>query len=201
VDSDGNKLLETTNTYDIVNVADGSARPGFEELTATRFPQLVRTDHRFYEGRSTPGKTTYTTQQFDEHGNIKQLFDAGDVTADDDVSSTFEYSECDDAYIVGEPTKIVVNSAGRELRRSEATVDCATGNITQARQYLANGTAAISDLDYFDNGNLRKLTAPENLNHDRASIEYTYDPAVTSSACGPHGRRQPARVPVPQGTG
>lgn len=182
-DAAGHNFTETANAYDIATVDPGSS--GLENYTATRFPRLVRTDQRFYEGQPTPGKSTYVTYNYDSLGNVTSYFDAGDdATADDDVTATIAYSSCPTSYIVGKPTSILVTANGQTLRRREATVNCATGLIDHVKQYLDNSTFAQTDLDYFPNGNLQTVTGPSNAGGQRYSITYTYDDVVNTYITG-----------------
>src|SRR6185437_14130910 len=73
---------------------------------------------------------------------------------------------------------IVVTGSGTQLRRRESDVDCATGNVTQVRQYLADGSAATTDLSYTADGNILTVTDPANANGQRATLTYGYDPTV-----------------------
>jgi RHS repeat-associated protein len=175
-DAAGNKFLETVNEYEVVTVAAGI--PGLEDFTDIRVPQMSRTERNFYEGNTNPGKSTFLTYEYDAFGNTTQFFDAGDAGAQDDVLATLEYSQCPASYIIGIPTKIVVSGGGSLMRQREATIDCNTGNLTQVRAYLENGTVAHTNLDYFENGNLKKVTAPENLNGLHPELEYEYDGTV-----------------------
>ncbi|HBY96539.1 MAG TPA: sugar-binding protein [Chloroflexi bacterium] len=176
-DAAGHPFIETQNTYSLVDTATGQGADP-QSTTAAEFPQLVRTDRRFYEGSPTPGKSTYTTFRYDAFGNMTQMFDAGDVGAGDDVQADIDYSACTDNYVVDQPTKNVVSSNGAVLRHREATVDCATGDVTQIRQYLENGEAAVIDLVYFPNGNVQRVTGPSNNNGQRYEVLYEYDPTV-----------------------
>src|SRR5262249_7718936 len=51
-------------------------------------------------------------------------------------------------------------------------------NVTQDREYLANGQAAVTDLAYDQFGNLLQYTGPPNLHGQRHHITYGYDPDV-----------------------
>jgi len=176
-DAAGNKFTEQINTYNVVTVVAGRGG-ALEDYTATRFPQLVRTDHRFYEGQATAGKSTFQTFGYDALGNITQYFEAGDAGAQDDVAATITYFSCPATYVVGKAQGIVVTANGTELRRRDSSMDCATGNVTQVRQYLANGTFAQTDLGYFPNGNLQLVTGPANSTNQRYQVGYQYDPVV-----------------------
>lgn len=175
-DAAGHPYLETENTYVLRDVVTGNELTDPQSTTATVFPELSRTDQRFYEGNPTPGKTTFTTYQYDGLGNLTQYFDSGDVGPQDDVTATIDYSSCPNTYVVGTTIKIVVTGNGVEMRHREASMDCATGNVTQVRQYLANGDAATTDLAYFPNGNLQSVKDPPNQSGDRYQTNYEYDP-------------------------
>jgi RHS repeat-associated protein len=179
-DALGRKFTEAVNIYDVVTVADGAGAAGLEDFTETRFPQLVRTDRNFYEGNPAPGKSTHTQNEYDAIGNVVRMFDAGDATPADDIEALVEYSACTAINVIGTPVSIRVNGDGTEMRRREATIDCANGNITQIRQHLTGGDVATSDIDYFDNGNLERVTGPENAEGDRYEIAYEYDGVVVT---------------------
>lgn len=175
-DASGRPYVETENTYYLRDVASGTKLADVRSTTATAFPELIREEQRFYEGNAEPGKSTYVTYEYDASGNVVEVFDAADVGAGDDVATTVEYSHCADLYLVDEPTKIVVkDSADKELRHREAAVDCASGDVTQVRQYLQDGQAAITDLEYFGDGNLKEVTGPANKRGQRYELSYEYD--------------------------
>ena len=170
-DASGAKFAETQNTY-VLRAVSGSG------VTATRFPMLTRTDQRFYEGEQEPGKTTYTTQSYDNLGNIIRFFDDGDPNSQDQVVATVKYASCPDTYVMSIPVEITVTGNGTTMRRRQATVDCATGDVTQVRQYLADGSAAVTDLAYSPEGNLLQVTGPANLHGQRYQLSYEYDPDI-----------------------
>jgi RHS repeat-associated protein len=176
-DAAGHPFDETVDSYALVDVATGLAGDP-QSTTAAQFPQLVRTDERFYEGNAAPGKQTYTTYKYDALGNITQVFDAADVGAQDDIQTDTTYAACPASYIMGTANRVIVSSNGTELRHREGTVDCATGDVTQLRQYFANGDAAVIDLAYLPNGNVQQVTNPANQNGQRYQLTYEYDPAV-----------------------
>jgi RHS repeat-associated protein len=182
-DGAGHKFTETINTYDMATVAAGRGGD-LEDFTATRFPRLVRTDQRFYEGQANPGQSTYKTYGYDALGNVTQYFDAGGDGAQDDLSAAITYSSCTATNVVGKAAGITVTSNGAEVRRRDAVIDCATGNVTRVSQYLAGGAAAQTDLDYFSNGNLQRVTGPANATGQRYQVAYTYDPDVQTFITG-----------------
>jgi RHS repeat-associated protein len=179
LDSAGHPFLEQEQKYLLRDVGTGIEPVDGQSASASIFPQLVRTDRRFYEGKTPATKSTYTTQNFDALGNVVEFFDAAEPgTNTDDVTATLTYSACQGTYIVGVPVKIVVVGNGAEMRHREGNVDCATGNVTQVRQYLANAGPAVTDLTYFANGTVHSVLDPLNLHGNRASETYDYDPII-----------------------
>ncbi len=182
-DGAGHPFLETDNTYDLRDVdTGGTADPA--SATATVFPALVRTDKLFYEGQPTAGKTTHTELSYDAFGNVSRQFDAGDDGTADDVETTTGYSSSDPACaargIVGLPDRVDVRAtaSGALLRHTESTIDCTTADELQVREFLSDGTAAVTDMTYFPNGNLRSVTDPPNANGQRYRLDYVYDDVV-----------------------
>jgi RHS repeat-associated protein len=182
----GARFLETDNTYNVVTVPNGTGQPGLEDFTETRFPQLVQRNRLFFEGQPTAGKQTTETFAYDGFGNVTQHADLGDAGAADDVFATIHHSggpggnpACVARYIVGIADRVTVtDAAGNTLRRREADVDCTTANITENRRFLADGSVAVSDMTYDSEGKLTNIVGPANLNGQRYSLTYTYDPVV-----------------------
>jgi RHS repeat-associated protein len=177
-DAQGNPYLETEYTYRLVDVDTGDVINDDQSTTATVFPQLIRIDHRYFEGNTVPGKTTFTTQAYDEWGNIVSIFVAGEEGSDDDLTATLVYSDCPNTYVMGIPITIEVLGNGTTMRYREATVDCLSGHLTQVRAFLSDDSVAVTDLAYFDNGNLQRVIGPENHLGQRYEIFYEYDPVV-----------------------
>jgi RHS repeat-associated protein len=181
--SNGAPFLETAQTYNVVAVANGTAVPGLEDFTATRFPQMTRRDRRFFEGQPAPGKQTAETFVYDAFGNTTVYTDLGDVGPEDDVVATVRYTASDPAcqttYIVGIADRIrVTDAAGTELRRRESDVSCATGNVSQVRRFLAGGSAAVTDMTHDDHGRLTRVVGPANTTGQRSSLDYVYEAVV-----------------------
>jgi RHS repeat-associated protein len=183
-DGAGHPFQESVNSYLLKDVLSPSTPADPKSTTATIFPQLVRTDRRLYEGLPTPGKTTFTEMSYDDVGNLVRSFDAGDPGTADDVETLTQFTAtdpaCQDSGIVGVARTVDVRSNGTALRHRESTVDCATGNVTQQRSMLADGTSAVTDLAYFPNGTLRSVTSPPNEKGQRYRLDYEYDPVIAS---------------------
>jgi RHS repeat-associated protein len=173
-DASGRLYTETLLGYRLHDVATGEeADP--RSATGTVFPQLVRTEQRWYEGESEPGKRTSTQIRYDELGNVTRTLDLGEAGPEDDVETVTRYTECADTHIVGVPRAVEVRGGGRLMRKSEATVDCATGEVTRHVAELADGTEAVTDVTYHDTGTVKKLTQPANHRGQRYELTYTYD--------------------------
>src|SRR5574340_164423 len=182
-DGAGRPYITTENRYVLKPVGGGAADPA--STHATLFPALVRTERSFHEGGQGT-KRTATTFDYDSYGNVNHFADAGDEGSDDDVEALINYSvSCTDRYIVGKPLDITVIASGGVMRQREGDIDCATGNLTQLRQAIGpSGTSqaeiAQTDLAYYPDGNLRRVTGPANLKGQRYALDYAYDPAVAT---------------------
>jgi RHS repeat-associated protein len=182
-DGAGRLFSETVNSYTLRDVATGgTADP--RNTTATVFPLLSRTEQHFYEGQPVAGKSTYSDMEYDEYGNVTRVFDAADTGAADDVETRTGYTAtdavCRERNIVGVPNSLqVVATASRTLmRHRQSTVDCRTGDVRQVRALLADGSKAISDMEYLGNGNLKAVVGPANKAGQRYRLDYGYDPVV-----------------------
>jgi RHS repeat-associated protein len=174
---DGKKYTETDNTYELRDLSSGAVLPdAFKANDAgAAFVALSRTDHYFYEGQPQAGKSTYFTYGYDTKGNITQYTDFGDAGSDDDISAAITYYNVADKYIVSEPKSILVTGSGTTYRKRESTIDTQTGDVTQIRAYLKDGTAAVNDMGYDGYGNLIKVTGPANTKGQRFRQDYVFD--------------------------
>jgi RHS repeat-associated protein len=178
-DANGNKYLETEHSYQLQDIDTNQALVNIEHLTATVFPQLRRTDKRFYEGEPNPGKSTSIYYKYDSWGNISNTNDQAELgTPNDDVVTSYEYFQDIAHYIVGKPNRITIKGGNMVMRRRESELELGTGNIKQFRQYLAGGEAAITDFEHDQYGNVIRLTGPANHKGQRYSLVYTYDGQV-----------------------
>ncbi|GAA2207343.1 hypothetical protein GCM10009850_028010 [Nonomuraea monospora] len=193
-DGEGRPFTEQLQTYELRDVTTGGAGNG-GSTTASIFPMLVRTDERWYEGQPTPGKQTRTELAYDKYGNQIRNTDHGESGGADDVVTTTGYTACAEAYIVGIANKSEVRGGGKVMRRSEADVDCATGNLTRHRARLDDDKAAVTDATYHPNGTVATLTAPANHKGQRFQRTYGYDDVTgtyVTSILDSHGYRSSA---------
>ncbi|NLG85152.1 MAG: hypothetical protein GX493_11235, partial [Firmicutes bacterium] len=145
---------------------------------ATVFPQLILMEKYFYEGQENPGVYTYSTYEYDQYGNVVRYFEAGDAGADDDVEAVIEYYYDLDHYIVEKPSRLKVYGHGVLMRYREGSYEEGTGNLVELRQFLEDGRAQVTNLEYYPDGNLRRVTGPPNANGERYTVEFTYDDVV-----------------------
>ncbi|MGQ0837718.1 SpvB/TcaC N-terminal domain-containing protein [Actinokineospora sp.] len=180
-DGAGRPFLETVNAYQLRDTATGAAADA-ASTTATVFPAPTRTDRRFFEGQAVAGKSTHVEMDYDEFGNLTRSLDAADDGPGDDLETRMRYSSadpvCRDRHIVGIANFVQVFGTGTVRRHRESTVDCVSANIVQAREILADGATAVTDLSYFDDGNLSAATGPANKTGQRYRLTYGYDTVV-----------------------
>ncbi len=115
-DAAGAPFTETENGYTLRDVDLNVEPVDGTSTTASVFPQLTRTDRRFFEGQVSPGKTTFTAHTYDTLGNIATFTDDGEPgTAADNVAATITYTNCQPAYII-KPNHIEVKGNGTTMR-------------------------------------------------------------------------------------
>lgn len=179
-DGQGNKFIETANTYQLKLLNGTDAQPNYNSDNdgGTAFPALVKTEDRFYEGESTAGITKTITFGYDSIGNVTEYKDLGFVGQDDEVVATIGYHYLEDPYIVSTPESISVSVAGEVRRARTQDIDEATGNITAIHQTIDNQTMAHYEFYYTEEGNLDSIVRPANHKGKRMHYGYTYDDAV-----------------------
>ena len=182
VDAAGHPFAETENSYTLLDLANPAGPADATSTTATIFPQLTRTDRRFFEGQPVAAKSTFTLMEYDAFGNMTRSFDAAEAGAADDVDTRVGYTAADPAcqasYLVGTPNVIDVSGGGTPMRHRESTVDCTSGDVRQVRAGLASGATAVTDLEYSPDGNLTAVVSPPNEHGQRYRLDYVYDPVV-----------------------
>jgi len=179
-DGAGNRFVEKENLYQLKDTGTGANLPASIKTDAAgkAFPALVETSQKFYEGQSTAGKSTGMTYGYDTKGNVITYTDLGDEGTEDDLSASITYHNVASQYIIGTPQSITVKGNGTTYRRRESTINQTTGEVTQIRQYLAEGEMAVHDMEYDVFGNLKKITRPKNSKDQRLSFDYVYDDQV-----------------------
>ena len=174
INAAGAVYADTENTYVLRDVNTLAEPADGTSTSATIFPMLTRTDERFYEGTGTASKSTAVVNHYDAFGDIDTNTDYGEAGSADDMVARILFSSCP-ATGVRMANSITVKGGGTIMRRREANVDCATGDVTQVRLYLADGSAATTDLSYTAGGNILQVTDPANAGGQRGWLRYEYD--------------------------
>ncbi|MGG8495190.1 SpvB/TcaC N-terminal domain-containing protein [Tenacibaculum sp. TC6] len=179
-DANENLYTETINTFELKDINSGTTLPDtFKKNDAlAAFPAAVETTKNYYEGGSSAEKSMRMTYAYDVLGNVIGYTDFGEPTSDDDISSTITYHSISSNYIMNSPSGITVTAGGQIYRKRETDIDTNTGNVTQIRKYLADGSMATSDMEYDTYGNITKMTRPANEEGERLFLSYQYDNEV-----------------------
>ncbi|HEY4337003.1 MAG TPA: toxin TcdB middle/N-terminal domain-containing protein [Puia sp.] len=165
-DSAGKKYTQTNYLYDPRVVMD-----------SVQFPALKQEQKQFYEGGTTAGVSTVIQYEYDALGNVTKISDAGDGDQQDLRLTTISYYDIDALYVKSVPSAVVVNTA-EGIKRKRTTEINKMGDITSISQWLADGTAARTDIAYDDYGNVSQVTQPANYKGQRMTYTYEYDPVV-----------------------
>ncbi len=180
-DANGNRFSETLNEYVLLGLGGENEILPFNFDTCVAkglaFPALRKKTERFFEGETTAFVLENIEEfpEYDDIGNVTQYISFGDNTANDRLDATIEYHYTPTR---STPNSILVNAAGNRIRKREADIDPNNGNVTQIRQFLADESQAIYDMDYDSLGNLTKIERPVNHQGERFFYEYEYDDAV-----------------------
>jgi len=150
-----------------------------QSTIATAFPQLTRTDRRFYEGLLSPTKTTFTTHTYDTFGNIATFTDAGEVGAQMTLLATITYTNCQPAYII-KANHIDVRGNGAVMRLRDADIDCTTGNLRQVRQSLTDGHDGADRSHVLPERQPADSDGAREQGRQRYALTYQYDATVAT---------------------
>jgi len=203
-DGSDNIYRVTQNNYDLYRVTDADEKrkkgilfsvKGDVEYSQRRpskklvyigpeeviFPQQVESHVYTYEPGSSGNQHSYTTQTYDEYGNVRFFSDEGDTNvSDDDVIAEITYHQDKAKWIMAKPNHIkVTDNAGKVLRERRAGYDD-KGNLTSVQQYLADGKVAETNLTYDGFGNIKSVTGPVDANGQRRLFEFDYDNVVNT---------------------
>ncbi|MFH6991107.1 SpvB/TcaC N-terminal domain-containing protein [Flavobacterium sp. FlaQc-48] len=179
LDKNGKIRKESENEYSLVDVAT-QASVSVSELNlpscdAKRiFVGLIHTNEKVYEGGSDYLETNIFNT-YDANGNITQYEDLGNGSANDKVTAKISYYESTSPYYGGIAKQLEVFTSEGLRRKRATTIDPATSDVTQIRNYSAADKIAVTDIAYDAYGNLEKITGPVNHKGQRMTLEYVYD--------------------------
>ncbi len=175
-------LKATLNDYRFVDASTGALvdlnpdPTGVGLLGLAVFPQLVKTENRFYNAGAV-AKRTWNTFTYDTLGNITQIVDVGEpALASDDVIADITYSDCRTSTWVSIPqTFIVHDGSGHVLRHRWADDQlCINGAVSTLWEDTGNGVAE-TDLGQDVWGNYNQVIYPANARGQRYEVDYVYD--------------------------
>lgn len=187
-DGAGRAHLETRHTWLLRDVDTGAELADPADVAATVFPELRRTERLFSEGEDAPGQATSVLYEHElregagglKWSNLVRVLDLGGDGAADDLHLDIGYFTDEAAHIVGRPDALRYSAQGRELRRSGMTLEPGTGDVRQVREFLADGTAAVTEYAYDRYGNRTAATFPPNHRGQRYAVGYEYDSRVAT---------------------
>jgi RHS repeat-associated protein len=169
-DATGKKFTQTNNVYEPRVILTGMVE----------FPALKQTEKLFYEGAATPGLTTAIEYRYDALGNITKISDRGDGSQEDMTVTDITYQDVPGLYIKSVPASTTVTTVDGVKRKRTTTIDNTSGDITGIKQFLADGTAAETNITYDDYGNVTSIIRPANYKGKRMWYGYEYDDVVHS---------------------
>jgi len=167
-DGNGKKFNQTDNRYDIRPIQN-----------SVGFPALLQINKSIFEGQASTNVTEITQFDYDELGNMIKIADMGDGSSQDLTIAKITYHNNNAAYIKAVPSNIEVNTIDG-LKRHRSTTINQFGDVTQIKQFLADGTTSVYDLKYSPVGNLSQITRPENHKGQRLFYSYEYDSEVNT---------------------
>ncbi|MGA9638687.1 SpvB/TcaC N-terminal domain-containing protein, partial [Flavobacterium sp.] len=188
LDTDGTTLLqESSSRYRWTNATTQAdinendlASPATDAVSVFIAP--LQTTEKHFEGSDYLESSTINT--FDATGNIIEYVDLGNGTPNDKVTAKISYYNSSTPYYDGIAKQIEVFTNEGLKRKRSTTINPTTAEVTQIKNYLSASEAAVTDIEYDEYGNLKKITAPENYKKQRATLDYTYDDQVHSYMTG-----------------
>ncbi|MBY0486819.1 MAG: hypothetical protein K2P85_06505 [Flavobacteriaceae bacterium] len=138
---------------------------------------LTKTVNELFELAPTPLLTTEVNLKYDTKGRVVQYFNKGNINdPNDDYTSTISYHNSLNALnIINIPKSIQVNTtSGVLLRERKTDVDSTNGNITSIFANNSNNWIE-TNMEYYPDGNLKRIIYPENTANQRMFYDYTYD--------------------------
>ncbi|MEO6174498.1 MAG: SpvB/TcaC N-terminal domain-containing protein [Flavobacterium circumlabens] len=170
---------ESENEYSFIDVAT-QASVSVSDLNSPLcdakriFAGLIHTNQKTYEGGSDYLETNIFNT-YDANGNITQYEDLGNGTPDDKVTAKITYYESSTPYYSGIAKQLEVFTVEGLRRKRTTTINAATAEVTQIRNYSTADKIAVTDIIYDTYGNLQKITGPVNHKGQRMTLDYVHD--------------------------
>lgn len=185
----GGYVSETINEYQFVevelvgNVVQTGAlfvpnpdpAAGVDQLAISAFPQLIRSEDRWYDGVAV-AKRSWDTFTYDALGNITQIHDVGEPDLPgDDLFAELTYTDCTGSTWVGLADSIIIKGSSVDtLRSRRAELLCANGAVTKLWEDSGSGEA-LTELEFNAYGSYNRIIYPPNADGERYEVLYQYD--------------------------
>ena len=184
-DNRGYVYRENKYIYSLKKIDDEGTQTEYDieedpdKLTARVMPLLKQEDTYSYEKNTTSFLHTYNTFSYDAYGNVTEYYDYGDDNImTDTVKAYIEYENNEDKNILSMPVDIKVYGNGELIRHKGGKYNEDTGDLVELSQFYKDNASAVTGIEYYDNGNVSKVTYPANYNGSRYYVSMIYDDAV-----------------------
>ena len=173
------KLNDSNQEINIASIVPNTFDVGGTEGRRTAAVLLTKTVNQLYELDTTPQITSQVEYVYDNKGRIIEYKNIGNsATTSDDYNSIIDYhndSSLLNLNIINIPKSITVSFNGGIIRKRITEVDNTTGKINRIKAYLNNNEYALTQMEYYPNGNLHQIIFPENSQNVSLSYTYEYD--------------------------
>ncbi|NND34481.1 MAG: hypothetical protein HKN76_17985, partial [Saprospiraceae bacterium] len=176
--SDGLKFVETTYSYQMLDPQNLQPLPSSELIQHRQvFPALYQKVDTYYERMVAPQLSHRMEYTYDPKGNVIRMVDYGDGSESDQLTIDYSYHDLDDLEIYDLMKSKIISNQNEVLRKTEYDIDV-SGNIIEERNYLEDGTFAVTEKEYDEFGNLTKIIYPKNASGQRSFEEFQYDEVI-----------------------
>jgi len=178
-DSLNHKYVETYYTWSPKEISTGTiVSEDSMQCFGPYYPAISQEDKYFYEGLSAFQIHTRKTYRHTRFGNVREYKNFGDVAyTSDDFTATITYSYNIPSNLLALVSQIDVRDVLSNLLQRRNGSYNGYGRISQIGSFDGSNTA-YTDILYDSYGNISNVQFPENVNYERLSYTYVYDPFV-----------------------
>ncbi len=179
LDSNDEKYVETYYTWDRKEISTGTIIP---DSNATCFgpyyPAISEEDRYFYEGEPNYSIHAKKSYRHGLYGNVKEYVNHNDVSDNTDyliaqISYTYDTLN---HFLEMIDTLSVYNHQNQLLQKRLGQYNN-DGKIIQIAT-IDGSNLALIDIEYDGFGNIIEIYMPADINNDRITYEYVYDPTI-----------------------
>ncbi|HBG69166.1 MAG: hypothetical protein A2W93_07790 [Bacteroidetes bacterium GWF2_43_63] len=173
------KYVETYYVWDRKEISTGRIIPADSaQCFGPYYPAISQEDKYFYEGQSAYQIHTRKTYRHTRFGNVREYKNYGDVAyTSDDFTATITYSYNIPSNLLAMVNQIDVQDVSNNLLQRRTGSYNGVGRISSIGSFDGANTA-YTDIDYDSYGNISSILFPKNVNNERLSYTYKYDPVV-----------------------